>query len=116
MSRRWVATTGSAVTFVLAGAGGAAGGLIGDSPVWATVVTAVVLLAGGGVTGWMVWRLGPEESPASDPVPPGGGDAGRPGVTHRGDNHVSGVSGSGDGPVIGVNYGPLQQPPRSSGQ
>lgn len=29
-------------------------------------------------------------------------------VTHHGDNHVSGLSGSGEGPVVGVNYGTIQ--------
>lgn len=49
---------------------------------------------------------GAGDEPARPPAAAAGDGAGQ--VTHDGDNHVSGLSGSGDGPVVGVNYGTIQ--------
>ncbi len=55
MSRRRVASIGSGVTFVMAGAAGAAGGQLAGS-VWAWVCLLATLSVGGLVTGWTMWR------------------------------------------------------------
>lgn len=70
MSRQRVAMVGSGVTFVMAGAAGAAGGQLAGN-VWAWICLPVTLLVGGLVTGWMTYRT-TDDGPSPAPDDPGG--------------------------------------------
>jgi hypothetical protein len=71
MSRRRTASIGGGVTFVMAGAAGAAGGQLAGNP-WAWVCLGIALLVGGLATAWTTWRT------TDSPTPPALDDPGNP--------------------------------------
>lgn len=102
MTQRRTATIGGAVTFIMAGAAGAAGGQLAESTLWAWICLVATLLIGGVVTGWTTWRTTPDDTPPGSEDPPPGG----PNLTGRlpASVHIGDVSAP-DGQAAGIVHG-----------
>ncbi|MEX5632829.1 hypothetical protein AB1460_09520, partial [Parafrankia sp. FMc2] len=61
MTQRRTATIGGTITFVMAGAAGAAGGQLAENTPWAWICLVVALLVGGAATAWWTWRTTPDD-------------------------------------------------------